>query len=218
MGYIPKFGYNPYANLPVHNCPLCYTDLKHSELMRMLPGNELWRMKWAQNLPADIDREILNSFVISTLSAYYYDITYRQYYLETFNILLNNPEFDPTFSDNKLIRTVISHYNSDCCVYARRSLNLPSFKNPMVACIWAHPAVRASYKPPSKVEYEIEVEDWIGKKTRLCIDDELSRAWQTCVINQCKKIKGELIERTWHPDRVWNWCFDEEEKRDFETA
>lgn len=32
-------------------------------------------------------------------------------------------------------------------------------------------------------------------------------------VARCRAIKGELIERTWHPDHVWNWCFDEEEKR-----
>lgn len=31
---------------------------------------------------------------------------------------------------------------------------------------------------------------------------------------RCVLVKGELIERTWHPDRVWNWCFDDEEKRE----
>jgi hypothetical protein len=28
-----------------------------------------------------------------------------------------------------------------------------------------------------------------------------------------RRIKGELIERTCHPDRIWNWCLDEEKKR-----
>jgi hypothetical protein len=31
---------------------------------------------------------------------------------------------------------------------------------------------------------------------------------------RCRLIKGELIERTWHPDRVYDWCFDDEEKQE----
>jgi hypothetical protein len=35
---------------------------------------------------------------------------------------------------------------------------------------------------------------------------------------RCVLTKGELMERAWHPDRVWNWCFDEEEKREISGA
>jgi hypothetical protein len=28
-----------------------------------------------------------------------------------------------------------------------------------------------------------------------------------------KRIKEDLDERSWHPDRVWNWCLDEEHKK-----
>ena len=35
---------------------------------------------------------------------------------------------------------------------------------------------------------------------------------------RCVLVKGELMERTWHPDRVWNWCFDDEEKREIGGA
>ena len=27
------------------------------------------------------------------------------------------------------------------------------------------------------------------------------------------KIHDELLPITWHPDRVWDWCFDEEDKQ-----
>ena len=37
-------------------------------------------------------------------------------------------------------------------------------------------------------------------------------------VARCRGIKGELIERTWHPDRVWDWCFDEEEKRELTSG
>ena len=28
-----------------------------------------------------------------------------------------------------------------------------------------------------------------------------------------KKIYEEMLPIAWHPDRFWNWCFDEDEKR-----
>lgn len=28
--------------------------------------------------------------------------------------------------------------------------------------------------------------------------------------------EAELIEKTWHPDRLVDWCFDIEDKKDFE--
>ena len=30
---------------------------------------------------------------------------------------------------------------------------------------------------------------------------------------QTKKIKEELLSYTWHPDRVMDWCMDEEIKK-----
>jgi hypothetical protein len=204
----------------VHNCSACYTDMEHNKVMRCVSSGNLWRVQWATNLPAYVDREILKSFALSTVSAYYVDIMYRFYYIKTMNILLNNQVFDPSFSENELIRTAIRYFNSEGCEYERMSLKRHVFENPMIACIWAHPAVRASYKPPTKTDYEIEVDDvttyWTGKKSRLSIDDEISRIWKTSVTKQCKAIKGDLMGRTWHPDRVWNWCFDEEEKREIE--
>jgi hypothetical protein len=35
---------------------------------------------------------------------------------------------------------------------------------------------------------------------------------RTDIRSRCRLTKGELIERTWHPDRVYDWCFDDEEK------
>ena len=29
-------------------------------------------------------------------------------------------------------------------------------------------------------------------------------------------LRDELIPLTWHPDRVWDWCFDEEHKKESE--
>ena len=31
-----------------------------------------------------------------------------------------------------------------------------------------------------------------------------------------QKVYDELLPIAWHPDRVWDWCFDEEEKKDLE--
>lgn len=202
----------------VHLCSACYTNMEHNKLMRCLPPNNLWRVQWSTHMPSDVDREILNSFALSTVITYYIDVVHSSDYIKTMNILLNNPAFDPTFSDNVLIRTAICYFNNKGYEYERVSLKRSVYENPMIACLWAHPAVRASYKPPSKSEYEIEVDNvttyWTGQKTRLRIEDEISRIWTTRVVKQCKAIKGELMERTWHPDRVWNWCFDEEEKRE----
>jgi hypothetical protein len=202
----------------VHNCPACYTDMEHNKLMRCIPPDNLWRVEWAVRLPEDVNQEILKSFAFSTISTYFITKWQTKDLIKTMNILLNNPVFDPTFSENALIRYAIGYFNTSSYEYDRVYLKLRVFENPMIACIWAHPAVRASYKPPSKSEYEIEVDDvtthWTGKKSRLSIDDEISRIWKSCVVKQCKAVKGELMERTWHPDRVWNWCFDEEEKRE----
>lgn len=41
---------------------------------------------------------------------------------------------------------------------------------------------------------------------------EIERRDET--ILRCKAVKEELMEKTWHPQRVFNWCFDEEEKLD----
>jgi len=40
---------------------------------------------------------------------------------------------------------------------------------------------------------------------------------QTVSKERLKKYEAELIEKTWHPDRLMDWCFDIEEKNDFAT-
>jgi len=40
---------------------------------------------------------------------------------------------------------------------------------------------------------------------------------QTVSKERLKKYEAELIEKTWHPDRLMDWCFDLEEKNDFAT-
>ncbi len=32
-------------------------------------------------------------------------------------------------------------------------------------------------------------------------------------VKRCKGVKGELMEKTWHPERYWKWCIDEQEKK-----
>lgn len=55
-------------------------------------------------------------------------------------------------------------------------------------------------------------EDWLRVR-----DDAPIIAGTWTAVRRCGRIKGELIERAWHPDRVWNWCFDEEEKQEIGT-
>ena len=37
-------------------------------------------------------------------------------------------------------------------------------------------------------------------------------------LRQTAKIKEELIATTWHPDRVMDWCFDDEEKKEISES
>jgi hypothetical protein len=169
-----------------------------------------------------VDKDVLYDFALSTVSMVYGDIRYGKYYIKAINVLLNNPIFDPTFKDNKLLTTALRYYYHHEWAYDRVSKRTKThvFHNKMVACIWSHPAVRASYVAPTKSEFEVDVNvgvNFAPIMVRRSIKDELSHAWRDEVVTQCKSIKGELMERTWHPDRVWNWCFDEDEKREIGT-
>ena len=47
-------------------------------------------------------------------------------------------------------------------------------------------------------------------------DDDVLITWRNAYIKrktQKAKIKEELMPVAWHPDRWWNWCVPEDEKK-----
>ena len=44
-----------------------------------------------------------------------------------------------------------------------------------------------------------------------CKDEEWVERFRWCKLQKAM-IKEELMPRAWHPDRVIDWCLDEEEK------
>ena len=50
-------------------------------------------------------------------------------------------------------------------------------------------------------------------------DDDVLITWRDAYIKrktQKAKIKEELMPVAWHPDRWWNWCVPEDEKKELE--
>ena len=47
-------------------------------------------------------------------------------------------------------------------------------------------------------------------KTMICIAEYMNHKGKKA------KIKEELLPVAWHPDRVFDWCFSEDEKKDLE--
>lgn len=180
----------------------------------------MWVAEWARQIPDTANQKVLERFALDLIPSSYIDIVHTTSYVKAINLLLNHPVFDPTFDDNKMLKTALRYYH----YYTKGALaesRWPVSKDAMITCLWAHPAIRATYVAPTVAEFEIEVDDattpWTGQKYTRSVKNELTRAWQAAVIKQCKSIKCELMEKTWHPSRVWDWCFDEDEKREIGT-
>jgi hypothetical protein len=136
----------------------------------------------------------VEDFFISTFLTSFVDITYNSEYVKTMGILLRNPAHAPRL-EGVLVQKIASLYTHEYYSF---------WMKPVVRMMLAEPRVRPSVP--------IVKEDWLRVR-----DDAPVIAGTWMAVRRCARIKGELIERAWHPRRVWNWCFDEEEKREIGT-
>lgn len=181
----------------IHLCDACYTDLEHNKLQRCLPYSYRWRVAWAERLasreapaaPALVEDVFLSTFLTS-----FVDITYNSEYVKAMGILLKNPTYALRL-EGLLAQEVATRYALEYYSFWMKSV---------VRMLMAEPRVRSSVP-------DVE-EDWLRVRDDAPI---IAHTWKA--VRRCGRIKGELIERTWHPDRVWDWCFDEEEKREIGT-
>ena len=105
--------------------------------------------------------------------------------MKTINILLERmAHFDPTFGGGTLVNYALDGHRDGCYGHCVETC-------PVVTALMADPRIQVAG-----------------------LGGEVAVARRATAVGRCKTVKGELMERTWHPDRVWNWCFDEEEKRE----
>ena len=70
-------------------------------------------------------------------------------------------------------------------------------------------------------EFLMFVLDWFVTLQEICNEDfdDAFITWRDAYIKrktQKAKIKEELMSVAWHPDRWWNWCVPEHEKKELE--
>lgn len=181
----------------IHLCDACYTNLEHNKLQRMCPYSYRWRVAWAEGLAVrekPVVVAFVDDFFLSTFLTSFIDITYNSEYMKVIGILLNNPAYALRL-EGLLAHEIVALY---------RHKYYSFWMKPVVRMLLAEPRVRVWASVMKEVN-----DDWYSarKDTPIIVD-----TWKS--VRRCGRIKKELIERTWHPDRVWNWCFDEEEKRE----
>jgi hypothetical protein len=139
----------------------------------------------------------VEDFFLSSFLSSFVDINYNSEYVKTMGILLRNPAHAPHL-EGVLAQKIASLYTHEYYSF---------WMKPVVRMLMAEPRVRAwvSAMPGMK-------EDWLKVRADTPV---IADTWKA--VRRCARIKGELIERAWHPRRVWNWCFDEEEKREIGT-
>ena len=198
-------------------CEACYTDLAHCTSKLFDPYLYKWIIEWARHIPDTANHAVLERFALALIPKSYIDIVHTRSYVKAINLIVNNPVFDPTFNANVLLKTALAWYYNTT-KGAISETQYPVYRDNVIVCFWSLPVVRTTYVAVTADEFEVEVDDettfWSGKKYKRNIKNELTRAWRALAVKQCKSIKGELMEKTWHPSRVWDWCFDEDEKRE----
>jgi hypothetical protein len=183
----------------MHLCDACYTDLEHHKLMRICPQTGPWYIAWAEGLAArTASQAVLKDFFMSTFLSSFIDISHGTHYRRAIAILLRHPEHGPMF-EGLLVEQIVARYQHDYYSY---------WMKPIVNMLLEEPRVRAWASAMPGMQ-----EHWLHVRPDAPI---IAETWKA--VRCCGRIKGELIERTWHPDRVWNWCFDEEEKREIGAA
>ena len=181
--------------IAIHLCDMCYTDLEHNKLQRMGPYSNRWRVAWAEGLAGrEVAAAFVEDFFLSTFLSSFIDINYNSDYVKTMGILLRNPVHAPRL-EGVLAQKIASLYTHEYYSF---------WMKPLVRMMLAEPRVRSSVP--------VVKEDWLRVRDDASI---IAGTWMT--VRRCGRIKEELIERAWHPDRVWGWCFDEEEKREIGT-
>ena len=184
----------------IHLCDACYTDLEHNKLRRCLPYSYRWRVAWAEGLAErtePVAAAFVEDFFSSTFQVSFIDITYNSEYLKALGILLRNPAYALCL-EGRLAHEVATRYAHEYYSFWMR---------PVVQMLLAEPRVRAWASAMPAME-----EHWARVRGDAPV---IADTWKA--VRRCGRIKGELMERAWHPGRVWNWCFDEEEKREIGT-
>lgn len=179
----------------IHLCDACYTDLGHNKLQRVCTYNHRWRVAWAEGLTGRaVAPAFVEDFFLSTFLSSFIDITYNSDYVRALGILLRNPAYALR------LEGLLAH--EVATLYAHEYYSF--WMKPVVKMLLAEPRVRSTVP--------VVKEDWLSVRADAPV---IAGTWKA--VRRCGRIKAELIERTWHPDRVWNWCFDEEEKREIGT-
>lgn len=167
--------------------------------MRVCAPNGRWRIAWAEGLATreePVAETFLKSFLFSTLHMSF--IIDNADCLKAIAAMLRNPRYGPII-DGYLVEYIYQWYRHERYSY---------WLKPVVRMLLEEPRVRAwALAMPGQKE------DWLYVRPDALI---IADTWKA--VRRCRRIKEELIERTWHPDRVWNWCFDEDEKREIGVA
>jgi hypothetical protein len=131
-----------------------------------------------------------------------------------FGNLFRNPNFCP----------------ADFCIYLCSTFTQPAmrrwniYRDTMTAImedILLHPAFDSlAYNPTlkEKIFREIDTTTFLSQCVSKLLSEQLGvqkQMWRQLTKSRFYHMKEEFIMRTWHPDRLFPWCFDEEEKGDF---